>query len=298
MIYWGVMKKTNFQFEAIGTKWVIDINNKLSSEEEAFLLKKIEGRIREFDLIYSRFKSESKIMQIAGGGEVELPEDADKMFSLYKKVYDITLGLVTPLVGRTLSDMGYDSEYSLQTKTEIYKPLSWNEVVDWNPPILVLKRPAVLDFGAGGKGYLVDIVSELLEAEGVTDYCVDAGGDIRQRSTTEQSLKVGLENPHNTKQVLGILNLQNKSICASASNRRAWGSHHHIVNPETLKPTSEVIAVWVVADRTMLADILATALFFVTPEKLQKYFTFEYLVMYLDNKIVKSDGFYAELFIG
>ncbi len=286
-----------FQFEAIGTKWVIDIHKELSSEEEAFLLKKVEARINEFDMTYSRFKAESKIMQIADGGEIELPEDADKMFSLYKKIYGISLGLVTPLVGRTLSDMGYDSKYSLQSKSEIYKPLAWNEVIDWNPPKLVLKKPAVLDFGAGGKGYLVDIVGELLEAEGVTDYCVDAGGDIRQRSSNGDFLKVGLENPHNTKQVLGVLNLQNQSICASASNRRAWAGQHHIVNPETLKPTSEVIAVWVVADSTMLADILATTLFFVTADKLQKYFTFEYIVMYMDNKIVKSDGFSAELFI-
>ncbi|MES3004779.1 MAG: FAD:protein FMN transferase [Patescibacteria group bacterium] len=290
------MKKTQFQFEAIGTKWVVDVYKELSLEEESFLLEKIMNRINQFDMTYSRFKSESKIMKISGGGEVELPEDADKLFGLYKKVYDISIGLVTPLVGQTLSDMGYDATYSLEKKSQVYKPLAWEEVIEWNSPVLILKKPAILDFGAGGKGYLVDIVGELLESSGVHGYCVDAGGDIRQRSTTDRSLKVGLENPHNTEQVLGVLNLQNKSICASASNRRAWGEMHHIVNPETLKPTSEVIAVWVVADTTFLADILATALFFVPAEKLLKYFTFEYLVMYLNNTIIKSEGFKAELF--
>lgn len=285
-----------FKFEAIGTKWVIDVYKELSLQEEGFLLGKIMNRINEFDMTYSRFKSNSKIMQISGGGEVELPEDADKMFSLYKKVYDISLGLVTPLVGQTLVDMGYDLDYSLKTKAEIYKPLNWNEVIEWNPPVLVLKKPAILDFGAGGKGYLVDIVSEILEHEGVTEYCVDAGGDIRQRTVTAKPLIVGLENPHNTKQVLGVLNLQNKSICASAGNRRVWGNLHHIVNPETLKPTNEVLAVWVLADTTFFADILATALFFVKPEKLLKYFTFEYLVMYSNNKVVKSESFNVRLF--
>jgi len=290
---------TNFQFEAIGTKWVIDIHKELSSEEESFLLLKIMKRIDEFDMTYSRFKNESVIMKLSReGGEVLLPDDAEKMLSLYKKVYDISLGLVTPLVGQTLVDMGYDQNYSLQRKSEISKPLLWNEVIVWNNPTLKLKTPAVLDFGAGGKGYLVDIVGELLEDNRIENYCVDAGGDIRQRSKTGQGIAVGLENPHDTTEVLGVADIINKSICASANNRRAWGGMHHIINPETLEPTKEVIAVWVIADSTILSDILATALFFVSAEKFLKYFNFEYLVMHKDNKIVKSSRFTAELFTG
>jgi thiamine biosynthesis lipoprotein len=286
---------TQFQFEAIGTKWVIDIHKELSSMEEAFLLQKIQNRINVFDMVYSRFKSNSLIMGVANGGEVELPDDADKMMSLYRKVYDVTGGLVTPLVGQTLSDLGYDSEYSLQTRNTIYKPLAWDEVIEWNSPTLVLKHPAILDFGAGGKGYLVDIVSELLESDGITEYCVDAGGDIRQRSLGS-ALSVGLENPFDTTEVLGVVSLCNQSICASASNRRAWGNMHHIINPETQKPVNEVLAVWVVADNTLLADILATALFFIPADKLLKYWSFEYMVIRFDKSIVRSDGFTAELY--
>jgi thiamine biosynthesis lipoprotein len=287
----------NFQFEAIGTKWVIDIYKKLSSPEEVFLLEKIKNRIDVFDKTYSRFKDDSLIIKMSKKtGEYILPEDSDKMISLYKKIYDISLGLVTPLIGQTLVDMGYDQNYSLKTKEQLYKPVLWDDVLEWNNPKLNIKKTAILDFGAGGKGYLVDIIGELLEVNGIEDYTVDAGGDIRHRNKTGQGIAVGLENSHDTTEVLGVVKVLNQSICASASNRRTWGNLHHIVNPETLKPAREVLSVWVTTDSTLLSDILATALFFVTPEKLLKYFNFEYLIMHENNSITKSGGFTAELF--
>src|SRR5690348_10121080 len=98
-----------FEFEAIGTHWTIDIAKELSLEEKAFLLQKIMNRIEEFDKAYSRFRQDSLVMKMAReAGEYTLPEDADKMLALYRKMYDVTGGLVTPLIGQVLVDAGYD----------------------------------------------------------------------------------------------------------------------------------------------------------------------------------------------
>ena len=40
-----------------------------------------------------------------------------------------------------------------------------------------MKQAAMLDFGAAGKGYLVDIVGQVLENHGIKNYVIDAGGD-------------------------------------------------------------------------------------------------------------------------
>lgn len=282
-----------FEFEAIGTHWEIDIAKELSSEEEALLLSKIENRIAEFDLAYSRFKQESLVTRMSKeAGDFVMPEDADKMLTAYKKMYDVTGGLVTPLIGQVLVDSGYDEKYSFETK-ELSRPLSWDGVLEWNKPVLKIKKPALLDFGAGGKGYLVDIVGELLESNDISSYCVDAGGDMRQRG---EDLKVGLEHPEDKESVIGAIKIKNQSMCGSAGNRRAWAGFHHVISPETLTSPKEILSVWTVAEDTLTADILTTGLFFVSPDVLLKHFNFEYLILRPDYSIEKSEGFDAEIF--
>lgn len=130
----------------------------------------------------------------------------------------------------------------------------------WNGTTVTTTRPVTLDFGAAGKGCLVDEVAEILEKAGVSEYVIDASGDIRQRGDEPQ--KIGLENPYDTTSVIGVANVQNTSLCASASNRRRWGNDlHHVLDGRTGQPTNNVVATWVVADSTMVADGLATALF-------------------------------------
>ncbi len=287
---------TQFSFEGIGTLWKIDIGKEHSSKEEALLLDKIKQRIELFDKYYSRFRSDSLVTKMSKSeGEYTLPPDADKMISTYKKVYDITSGLVTPLIGQVLVDAGYDAEYSLVPKT-LVPPKKWDEVMEWHNPVLKMKHSEILDFGAGGKGYLVDIVSELLESENIFDYCVDAGGDIRQRSSKGESLLVGLEHPQDLESVVGQVSILNKSLCGSAGNRRQWADYNHVINPETLKSPKHILAIWTMAEDTLTADILTTALSFVSPEILQKHFTFEYFILNSDLTYLKSSGFNAELF--
>ena len=96
--------------------------------------------------------------------------------------------------------------------------------------------------------------------------------------------------------MIGVIPIQNRSICASAGNRRTWGNFHHIISPKTLQPIKHILSAWIVADTALIADGLATAIFFTSPKKLQKYYTFEYLLLFPDFHIEKSAGFHAELF--
>ena len=38
----------------------------------------------------------------------------------------------------------------------------------------------MIDVGAAGKGYLVDLVCDILRHEGLTEFAVDASGDLRR----------------------------------------------------------------------------------------------------------------------
>jgi thiamine biosynthesis lipoprotein len=285
-----------FRFEAIGTAWEITFVSVIADSLAEKLLRSIKERIEEFDHNYSRFRADSLISTMAQeAGRYHLPDDAEPLFKLYKQMYDVSGGLMTPLIGQVLSDAGYDAQYSLRSGI-LQKTPTWSKVLDYQYPNLVVKQPVLLDLGAIGKGYLVDIVAELIEDVGVTDFCVNAGGDMLQRQTTEQPMRVGLEHPDHADEVVGIVNLKNQSLCGSAGNRRAWEDFNHIINPETQTSPTHLKAVWVLADTTILADALSTALFFTAPNKLDAAFTFEYAIVCDDYSLEHSANFPAEYF--
>jgi len=287
---------TQFDFEGIGTKWHIDIYEKLSKEKEGQVLSVVKERIDVFDQTYSRFRNDSIVMKMSKeAGDFTLPEDAKKMMNLYYDLYKITNGFFTPLVGNLLSQAGYDAKYSLKQEGKLEEVPSWEEIILYEHPIIHMKKPAILDFGAGGKGYLVDLVAQVLEENKIFEYCINAGGDVLHKG--KNPIRVGLENPTNLSQVIGVYSLQNGSICGSAGNRRAWGNFTHIMNPKTLSSPRNILALWVVADSALLADSLATCLFFVPASIIKKVYNFEYLILHRDLVLEKSEGFSGEMFI-
>ncbi len=276
--------KRKLKFEAIGTGWEIDYTG-LDME------RNILDRIDEFDKTFSRFRPDSLVSKMSKkAGVYKMPADGWTMLSFYKDLYDQTDGLVTPLIGNVLEQAGYDASYSLKEKT-IEKPLSWDEALEITKETITIKKPVLLDFGAAGKGYLIDIVGDLLKNSGVSSFSIDAGGDILLSNFDST---IGLENPRDASQVIGTVKLSNGSIAGSSGNRRNWGKFHHIINPQTLKSTEDVEAVWTIGNSAMLADGLSTCLFFVDAKKMS--FNFEYLILYSDFTVKKSNNFPGEIY--
>jgi len=252
------------EFEAIGTHWQIDTDLQLTTDQWSA----IDQRIEEFDRTWSRFRSDSLVSKVAAGpGSFAFPPDAGPLFAFYRRLYELTGGAVTPLIGGALEHLGYDAGYRLSALPGRPTTPDWDAVMTWDGNTLDTAGPVVLDVGAAGKGYLVDIIGELLLSMGVTTYVVDGSGDLAHRGP--DVLRVGMEHPADPSKVIGVVPLGNACLAASAANRRAWGSPdralHHIVDPASGDPVGDVVATWVVADSAMVADGLATALFFLEP---------------------------------
>lgn len=281
------------EFEAIGTHWNIDVSEEENTDHVALAMRSVFSCIEEFDRTYSRFRTDSFVTAASNSaGSYHLPPNAAPMFALYRRLYDLTDGAFTPLIGRTLSDAGYDAAYSFQSK-DLVTPPAWDDVMEFKDSTLTTYRPVLLDFGAAGKGYLVDLVAETLLAAGITSFLVNAGGDIRVVGETAQ---IALEHPTDATQAIGIATLENKSICGSAGNRRTWGKYHHTIDPRTLESPRHILATWVVANTTILADALTTCLAFVPPDVLKRAFDFEYAIVNADLTLAVSAQFPGEFF--
>ena len=285
-----------FEFEAIGTHWNIEIKDEISDSRESDIFASVRNRIDVYDKHYSRFRADSLVTEMSKTiGTYRLPDDAKLMFDLYDKIYRITNGAVTPLIGNLLEETGYDANYSLEPK-ELHHPPAWRDAIDYKFPQLEMKQPVLIDVGAAGKGYLIDIVGALLIDEGIHTFTINAGGDIIHRSDVANPIRVGLEHPEDASRVIGVANIGNESICGSAGNRRAWRNFHHILDPFKLESPKHIAAVWVVAKTALLADALTTCLFFVEPEKMQTEFAFEYVILYADRSVKVSSNFRGEVF--
>ncbi|MBN9195260.1 MAG: FAD:protein FMN transferase, partial [Microbacterium sp.] len=126
------------------------------------------------------------------------------------------------------------------------------------------------------------------------DIVVDASGDLVARGT---AVRVALEHPYDTTRAVGVIELQDAALCASAVNRRVWGDGlHHVLDARTGAPVERFAATWAVASDALHADAIATALFFDGGPELAHAWGADWVRMTTDGRLQWAPGSKAELF--
>ncbi|WP_169275680.1 FAD:protein FMN transferase [Bifidobacterium moraviense] len=110
---------------------------------------------------------------------------------------------------------------------------------------LTARRPVLLDFGACGKGYLVDLLAGMMRSAGLRGpLVIDAGGDLRVEGLRDAPLRIGLEDPADAARAVGVAEVGAGSLCASSPSRRHWAGAHHLINALDGRPVDDVAASW------------------------------------------------------
>ena len=283
---------THFSFDGIGTRWEISTPSRLSDGHRRGLLATVE----RYDAAWSRFRPDSLVADAARSpGRFELPAEAAALGELYSTLYRLTGGAMTPLIGGSLERLGYDAAYSLRPGGLPLPAPRWEDVLDWQGTALTTTAPVVIDVGAAGKGQLADLLSAQLRDGGCAEHFIDASGDLLNPGP--EPVVVALEHPYDPTRAIGTVELGAGALCASAANRRAWGDgFHHVLDGTTGAPVRTVVASWALAGTAMVADALATALFFVDGARLEQEFEFAWLTAYSDGHAEYSADFEGALF--
>lgn len=282
-------------FESMGTSWKISIWDDVPHASLRLIEQTIRAYCTIFDHTYSRFRSSSLVSHMAQKADVyAVPPEFVDILKLYVDLFKASRGMLNPLVGDTLSDLGYNAKYTLQRKRIVRKVPDFLQVVKIiDAHHIELSQATTIDIGALGKGFAVDAVAHILDQHSLKHYLVDGSGDVYYQGPSP--IKVGLEHPTDSSLVIGSMNMKGGAMCGSAVNRRTWAGIHHIINPTTIESTDTIIASWVTAENAALADGLATALFMCPPEYFSD-FSFEYLLLNKDMKVKRSPKFAAELY--
>ncbi len=276
-----------WRFDALGTPWRIDTEDPLADEVRAAVAERVE----RFERDWSRYRADSLVTRIAQNpGRHRLPADAAPLLTLYAELHTATRGRVSPLVGGALAAAGFGPRLA-GVPDAVPR---FGDALAWDGTHLDTVAPVLLDVGAAGKGYLVDLVSELLAEAGIRRSVVDGSGDLRIRDVP---MRIALEHPADPTKAVGVVELADGALSASAGNRRRLADgRHHVLDAVTGLPARDVVATWTVASDDLTADGAATALFFdVDPGWLERRGV-GWARMLSDGTLETSRGFPGEVF--
>lgn len=282
----------SFTYDSMGTRWTVTVWDDLPERNFSDLEQSILAQSTAFDDTYSRFQKNSLIWRLTEQRRrIAVPRDLVAMLRLYQTLFDLSDGKCNPLIGFTLSDLGYDADYSLKPQDSIRPVPDFHDALSiLDDEHIELRQSVLIDLGALGKGFFVDRMAAFLTDRGIRRFLVDGSGDMFYRGNGE-AIRVGLEHPGDTTKVIGVVEMMGGAMCSSAGNRRRWGTYHHTIDPRTLTSPTEIIATWVTAESADIADGLATCLFFCEPERFANAFDFEYCILNKEYRVKRSAGF-------
>ena len=218
----------------------------------------------------------------AGVGPVTVDRKIIDLLLDCKEYYDLTGGRVNVALGSVLqlwhearNDSLDDPENAYLPKEEALKEAQLHAdfscvQIDETASTVFITDPAVrLDVGAVAKGWSVQRAAEMAP-EGLL---ISVGGNVCATGLKDKNgtqWVVGVQDPDMGDSYLHTLYLGKESLVTSGDYQRNFAVdgklYHHIIDPETLYPSTYWRSVTILCDDSGLADALSTALFLL-PQK-------------------------------
>lgn len=116
-----------------------------------------------------------------------------------------------------------------------------------------------LDPSALVKGWAVQRGAEILRAQGLTDFSLNAGGDVvvRGGALPERLWRVGIQHPLDPNAIAASISVTDLAVATSGAYERGG----HLLDPRTGAAPSDVLSVTVVGPDLGTADAYSTAAF-------------------------------------
>ena len=156
-----------------------------------------------------------------------------------------------------------------------------------------------IDLGGIAKGHAVDRCIALLQARGIKQAIVSAGGDSRIIGDHHgRPWIVGIRDPRQEGKVVAALPLNDAAVSTSGDYERYFEAngvrYHHIINPTNGRPVNGVRSVTVVGGDSTTMDALSTSVFVLGVQKgmalVERLADVEAVIVDADGKMYYSTG--------
>jgi len=270
---------THLTGTTMGTFYQISIVSAPTGVNQVQLEQKIQDLLEQINNWMSTYREDSELSHFNRATTTDWVPVSDatcytvatalEISTLTRGWFDVT---VAPLVD--LWGFGPDAPPAQRPDKQALAGLMHDVGYQWlhtrsQPPALRKDHPGLaVDLSGIAKGYAVDRVADLLQQQGIVNYLVEIGGEIRVKGVkpTGQSWRIAIEQPRiNGSQMQAVLQLGDAAVATSGDYRnflRLQGTRYtHIIDPATGEPVDHDLAsVTLVGESTIKMDALATAL--------------------------------------
>ncbi len=235
----------------------------------------IDNTLKEVDASLSPFNKESVITAINNNTSTETNSMFVEVFTLAQEVsketngaFDITVAPLVNLWGFGFKNMDNVS----QAKVDSLLPyVGYQKVALINGKIRKDCPETMLDCSAIAKGYGVDAVGKYLESEGISNYMVEIGGEVRVRGFNPRGelWHVGINTPNDdpaniSNDIEQVLQITQLAMATSGNYRNYYEKdgkkYAHTIDPHTGYPVQHsILSSTVLATDCATADAYATA---------------------------------------
>lgn len=278
------------QFHAMGCDMSVVLSAPVGAQSDA-LLAQVPTWFAQWERMFSRFRTDSELSRVnARAGEaVAVSAEFLAMVQRALEMAERTQGLITPLVGQAVIDLGYDRDFAELPSAQsmpTYGRLNdarfgscslgdYQSVqCDHERLLLTIRAGSRLDLGGFVKGWCADEVVRRLGA--FAPVLMDAGGDIAVsgRMMDGYAWPVAIARPFSAAEDLAVLAVEKGGVATSGRDYRRWLWHgqlqHHIIDPRTVQSAqTDVLSASVLAESAFQAESLAKLLLILGSEQAQ-----------------------------
>jgi thiamine biosynthesis lipoprotein len=291
------------------TAWTASEPAALDAFEEVF--EEFE-RLESLLSIWRDGSDVQKLNAAAGLHPVAVSEETLEILAVSRQISELTGGKfdITFAALADLWKFDHDQDDTVPAPEAIRSRLPLIDyrdvVVDVAGRTAFLARKGMrIHLGGIGKGYAVDRAVSIMKRRGLTDFIVQAGGDMYVAGHPGGRMwRLGIQDPRGpADRIFASLELSDATFSTSGDYERFFikGSRrfHHIIDPDSGEPAALCRSVTLVTDRAVLADGLSKGVFIGGPETgmalIERLPQVEGVIVTANNQVLVSSGLQGRL---
>ncbi len=282
LIFQGKSSEELHQFFLVSMDTSVELRFTGSSKTAAEIEEKVFSEIERLEKLFSRSVGTSDVNAINNSAGLEPVPVSEEVFNLTLKAVDfarLSGGAFDPTIAPLIDLWGFFSRnYRVPAESELedclqvvnYRRIELDET---QSTVYLPDDKMTLELGGIAKGFIVDRALQVLMDAGVKHAFINAGGDIGLLGDKPDGnpWRIGVRHPRKENSIVAIITASGGAVVTSGDYQRFFEDkgvmYHHILDPETGMPASELASVTIVAGTVTEADALSTAVFVLGPVK-------------------------------
>ena len=288
----------------MGTTWHVTVVESSTDVTQSALQQGIEEQLAQVDRSMSTYREDSEISRFNAAtpntwftvspGFYHVLSTALVVGRNSGGAYDVTVGPLVNLWGFGPGP-AIDAPPAEPAIKQLLAQVGQDNIrLDGDSSQLMKRVDLSLDFSSLAKGYAVDQVANWLAGQGLKQFLVEVGGEMRMAGMSGRGdpWRVAIEQPDSAgRSVATAISLTDVSVATSGDYRNyfevAGVRYSHSIDPRTGYPVAhDLVSVTVVHPSAMLADAWATALTVLGAEQAMAVAQAEALAVYF----IRSTG--------